>query len=75
MDLTKQEFNLLCYLAQNEGRVISRNQIYELLWEDEYHGSDDSITCQVSRLRKKIETDPEHPKLIKTVRGVGYQME
>lgn len=75
VDLTKQEFNLLCYLAQNEGRVISRNQIYELLWEDEYHGSDDGITCQISRLRKKIEKDPEHPRFIKTVRGVGYQME
>lgn len=71
--LTGKEFDLLLFLASNKGRVFTKKQIYSQVWEVEYAFDDSNIMSFISKLRKKIEPDPDHPFYILTVRGVGYR--
>jgi DNA-binding response OmpR family regulator len=71
-ELTTAEFNLLEIFVKRPHRVLSRDNIMDLLKGHEWSPVDRSIDALVGRLRKKIEPDAEHPRLIKTVRGVGY---
>ena len=71
--LTGKEFDLLLFLASNKGRVFTKKQIYSQVWEEEYAFDDINIMSFISKLRKKIEPDPDHPFYILTVRGVGYR--
>ena len=71
--LTGKEFDLLLFLASNKGRVFTKRQIYSQVWEEEYAFDDSNIMSFISKLRKKIEPDPDHPFYILTVRGVGYR--
>jgi DNA-binding response OmpR family regulator len=71
-DLTTSEFDLLKAFATHANRVLSRDQIMDLLRGHDWTPTDRSIDNLVMRLRRKIEQDPEHPRLIKSVRGVGY---
>ena len=71
--LTGKEFDLLLFLASNKGRVFTKKQIYSQVWEEEYAFVDSNIMSFISKLRKKIEPDPDHPFYILTVRGVGYR--
>lgn len=73
VELTGKEFDLLLFLAMNKGRVFTKKQIYTQVWTDDYAFDDSNIMSFVSKLRKKIEPDPEHPFYIQTVRGVGYR--
>ena len=73
IELTSKEFDLLSFLASNKGRVFSKKQIYTQVWEEEYAFDDSNIMSFISKLRKKIEPDPNHPFYILTVRGVGYR--
>ncbi len=71
--LTAHEYELLCALAKNAGRVLTRDQLLELMkGENADDAFDRSIDVHVSRLRQKIEPDPRHPRYVKTVRGAGY---
>jgi DNA-binding response OmpR family regulator len=71
-ELTTAEFNLLEIFVKRPHRVLSRDNIMDLLKGHEWSPLDRSIDALVGRLRKRIEPDVEHPRLIKTVRGVGY---
>jgi two-component system, OmpR family, response regulator len=71
-DLTTSEFNLLESFVRRPHRVLSRNQIMDLLKGYDWSPLDRSIDNLIARLRRKIEADANHPRLIKTVRGVGY---
>lgn len=71
--LTGKEFDLLLFLASNKGRVFTKKQIYSQVWEEEYAFDDSNIMSFISKLRKKIEPDPDHTFYILTVRGVGYR--
>lgn len=73
VELTGKEFDLLYFLATNKGRVFTKKQIYTQVWEEDYAFDDSNIMSFISKLRKKIEPDPEHPFYIQTVRGVGYR--
>lgn len=73
VELTGKEFDLLSFLATNKGKVFTKKQIYTHVWEEEYAFDDSNIMSFISKLRKKIEPDPEHPFYILTVRGVGYR--
>lgn len=73
VELTGKEFDLLFFLAINKGRVFTKKQIYTQVWEEEYAFDDNNIMSFISKLRKKIEPDPDHPFYILTVRGVGYR--
>ncbi len=70
--LTSYEFNLLRVLAERAGRVLSREQLLDLVKGSAEEAFDRSIDVHVSRLRQKLEADPRHPRLLKTVRGSGY---
>lgn len=72
-ELTGKEFHLLTFLASNKGRIFTKKQIYTQVWEEEYAFDDSNIMSFISKLRKKIEPDPEHPFYILTVRGIGYR--
>jgi DNA-binding response OmpR family regulator len=72
LELTTSEFNLLGAFVKRPHRVLSRDDIMDLLKGQDWSPLDRSIDNLVARLRKKVEKDPDHPVLIKTVRGVGY---
>lgn len=72
IELTGAEFDLLWLLTSNPGRIMSREEIFAELRGIEYDGQDRSIDVRISRIRPRIGDDPEHPRLIKTVRGKGY---
>ena len=71
VELTGKEFDLLVFLASNKGRIFTKKQIYTQVWEDEYAFDDSNIMSFISKLRKKIEPNPEQPFYVLTVRGVG----
>lgn len=73
VELTGKEFSLLSFLAANKGKVFTKKQIYTHVWEEDYAFDDSNIMSFISKLRKKIEPDIEHPFYILTVRGVGYR--
>ena len=70
--LTSYQFNLLVALAEHAGRVLSREQLMDLVKGEELEAFDRSIDVHVSRIRAAIESDPKHPRRIITVRGTGY---
>lgn len=73
IELTAKEFDLLLFLAKNPGQVFTKRQIYRAVWQEEYAFDDNNIMVHIRRLRKKIEDNPENPKYILTVWGVGYK--
>lgn len=73
IELTGKEFDLLYFLASHKGVVFTKKQIYKQVWEEEYAFDDSNIMAFVSKLRKKIEEDTDHPQYIQTIRGVGYR--
>jgi len=74
VNLTRSEFQVLRLLAENPGRVFSRREIMEELWQSEFSGDVRACDVHISNLRQKIEEDPQDPKLVLTVRGVGYRL-
>jgi len=75
VDLTPKEFELLWLMASHPGRVFSREQIREHIWGTEYITDEEAVNVLVWRLRRRIEEDPENPRFLRTVRGVGYKFE
>lgn len=73
--LTATEFQLLAYLVQNAGRVLTYEQILDHVWGPEYRGSPDYVHVYVSHLRRKLEEDPRQPRYLQTEHGVGYRFE
>ena len=74
IDLTSKEYALLEYLAANAGRVLSRTMIVEHVWDESFENLTNIVDVYVKHLRTKVD-DPFSPKLIRTVRGVGYVLE
>ena len=74
VSLKAMEYKLLKYLADNCGRVVTKDELLKDVWDDEFIG-EGTLAVHVRHLREKIEDDPKEPKLIKTVWGVGYMME
>jgi DNA-binding response OmpR family regulator len=75
LHLTKTEFRLLCELAQNPGRVFSRESLLDKVWGYDYFGDGRLVDVHVRRLRTKVETDPANPRHVVTVRGLGYRLQ
>lgn len=74
--LTPKEYELLAYMAEREGRVLSRETILDGVWGYEFSGPDTRmVDMHLSHLRDKIELDPKHPVYLKTVRGFGYRFD
>lgn len=72
VDLSPKEFNLLWLLMRNAGRVIPRMRIIDTVWGVDFYGDVKALDVYIRLLRRKIEADPDNPRLIQTVRGVGY---
>jgi len=70
--LTRREFELLAYLAQNVNKVITREQLLGDVWGYQYYGDVRTVDVTVRRLREKVEEDPSEPRYVLTRRGVGY---
>jgi two-component system response regulator ResD len=73
--LSQREFDLLHFLATHPGQVFSRYQLMDRVWEPAFHGDSGTVTVHVRRVRAKIEPDPERPRFIQTVWGVGYRFQ
>lgn len=73
IELTAKEFDLLLFFSKNQRQVFTKKQIYHAVWNDEYTFDDNNIMVHIRRLRKKIEDNPDTPKYILTVWGVGYK--
>ena len=74
LELTATEFRLLLELARRPKQVFTRELLLELVWNYDYLGDSRLVDVAVQRLRAKVEADPANPRLIKTVRGVGYRL-
>jgi len=72
-ELPPKEFDLLLFCAKNQGRIMTKQQIYEEVWGEPYVYDDSNIMAVISRLRKKLESDSGNPKYIQTVKGIGYR--
>ena len=75
LHLTKTEFRLLCELAQNPGRVFSREQLLDHVWGYGYFGDGRLVDVHIRRLRTKVEADAANPRHVVTVRGLGYRLQ
>ena len=73
LDLTMREFDLLAYLAARPGRVFTRDQLMEAVWDYPFFTDTSTVTVHVRRLRGKLGEDPAEPRFIETVWGVGYR--
>ena len=70
-----KEFELLEFLMRNSGRVLTRSQLIDRVWGNDYFGDTKTLDVHIKRLRAKIEEDPANPKIIHTIRGLGYKLE
>ena len=71
--LTNREFEILYLLASSPGRVFSKDQIYDIVWEEPYSGDYNIVMSHIRNIREKIEDNPSKPFYIQTVWGVGYR--
>ena len=75
VSMTATEFRLLEYLARHAGRVFTRDQLLDAVWQDTRFVTPRSVDVYIRRVREKIETNPEDPEFLRTVRGAGYRFE
>lgn len=74
LHLTRTEFRMLCELAGTPGRVFSREELLERVWGHGYFGDSRLVDVHIGRLRQRIEADPGDPRIVLTVRGLGYRL-
>lgn len=75
VDLTPLEFDILLYLANHRGNVVSSEELFEKVWKEKYLDSNNTVMVHIRRIREKLNEDTKKPKFIKTVWGVGYKFE
>ena len=75
LELTPKEFELLLYLIHHRGRVLTRDQLLNAVWNYEFVGDTRIVDVHISHLREKLEPETKKPSYIKTIRGIGYKME
>lgn len=71
--LTPKEFDILWFLARNQGEVFTKEQIYQAVWDGQYLMDDSNIMAFIRKIRKKIEPNPDAPQYIMTIWGIGYK--
>ena len=75
VQLTPIEFSILWYLCENRGRVVSSEELFEAVWGEKFLDKNNTVMAHIGRLREKLGEPPRKPRFIKTVWGVGYQLE
>ena len=73
--LTPIEFSILWYLCERRGQVVSSEELFEAVWQEKYYDSNNTVMAHIGRIREKLHEPPRKPKFVKTVWGVGYQIE
>lgn len=74
IDLRPREFELLFYLCENAGNLVSRDELFDQVWGYSFVGSSKTLDVHIQRIRERIEEDPKNPKILTTVRGMGYKL-
>lgn len=74
IELGAKEYKLLLYFVENPERVFTKRQLYHAVWEEDFYYDDNTIMVHISRIRSRIEDDPQKPKYLKTIRGIGYKL-
>lgn len=75
LQLTPTEFSILWYLCENQGKVVSTEELFEAVWGEKYIDNNNTVMAHIGRLREKMKERAKNPKFIKTVWGVGYTIE
>ena len=75
LQLTPIEFSILWYLCEHQGKVVSSEELIEAVWKEKYFSSNNTVMAHIGRLREKMKEPAKNPKFIKTVWGVGYEIE
>lgn len=75
LQLTPTEFSILWYLCENQGKVVSTEELFEAVWGEKYIDNNNTVMAHIGRLREKMRERAKNPKFIKTVWGVGYTIE
>ena len=74
IELGVKEYKLLLHFLENPERVFTKRQLYHAVWDEEFYFDDNTVMVHISRLRNKIEDDPQNPEYLKTIRGIGYKL-
>lgn len=74
LELRAKEYQILTLFMKHPGRVYTKQEIYEYLWDESYYNDDNTIMVHISNLRDKIEVNPKQPEKIITIRGLGYML-
>lgn len=74
IELGAKEFKLLLHLMENPERVFTKRQLYQAVWGEEFYFDDNTVMVHISRIRGRIEEDPQNPRYLKTIRGIGYKL-
>lgn len=72
--LTAKQFHIFSYFLRHPNQILTKEQIYEAIWRDHYIEGDKTLMVHIRHLREKIEQDPSDPKIIETIRGIGYRL-
>lgn len=75
IDLTPIEFSILFYLCTHRGKVVSSEELFEKVWKEKYFDCNNTVMVHIKRLREKLHETPKNPKIIKTIWGIGYEIE
>jgi len=74
IELGAKEFKLLLHFIEHPEKVFTKRQLYQAVWDEEYYFDDNTVMVHISRLRNRIEDDPQKPNYLKTIRGIGYKL-
>jgi DNA-binding response OmpR family regulator len=74
VELGAKEYKLLLHFMEHPERVFTKRQLYQAVWDEDYYFDDNTIMVHISRIRSRIEDDPQNPRYLKTIRGIGYKL-
>jgi len=74
IELGAKEYKLLLHFMEHPEKVFTKRQLYHAVWDEEYYFDDNTVMVHISRIRNRIEDDPQKPKYLKTIRGIGYKL-
>lgn len=74
IELRPREFELLYYLCENAGNIVSRDKLFSKVWGYSFAGNSKTLDVHIQRIRERIEVNPKSPKRLVTIRGVGYKL-
>ncbi len=74
LELGAKEYKLLLYFIEHPEKVFTKRQLYQAVWGEDYYYDDNTVMVHISRIRNRIEDDPQKPEYLKTIRGIGYKL-